>query len=483
MLSQGKARGAPPGSVQAAVHEPTRRSGLDSGRLDVRELLTRLYQAALRAVDPERLVLEALGRRGRGVYVRSVSDPNHREFVFAPTRVALLSLGKAAAPMAVAADQVLGDRVDRALVIGPRGDAFDEVPERYEKIAAGHPHPDAESELAGRAALALAESLGPEDLLLVLLSGGGSALMAAPAPGLSLEDKSKTIALLMAAGAPIAEVNLVRGALSRVKAGRLGRAAGAADVVTLVLSDLGDDGWHLVSSGPTLGAVPSPKDALAILSRYRLHPLVPMEVREALDVPPAAPPETPTGQRWGVLLADIRSALEGARVEALRLGADARVVPELLRGEARAAARRLAVAAARAGNFARHPGAPHRPIVTIFGGETTVTVKGSGRGGRNRELALATACSISGISGACVLVAGTDGIDNEPDAAGGFADGTTLTRAEEKGLDPTTALVENDTAPFFAQLGDAFAPGPTGTNVGDVAFVVARGEPDLAVDA
>jgi hydroxypyruvate reductase len=408
--------------------------------------------------------------------VRSVSAPNRREFVFAPAQVAVLALGKAAVPMAAAADEALGERVDRALVIAPRGASFDELPARYARIAAGHPHPDAESEAAGRAALELAGGLGEEDLLIVLLSGGGSALMAAPAPGISLEDKSRTIALLMAAGAPIAEVNLVRGALSRVKAGRLARAAGAADVVTLVLSDLGDDGWHLVSSGPTLGAVPSPKEALEILNRYRLHPLVPMEIRELLDVPPVEAEPAASGQRWGVLLADIRSALDGARVEALRHGLDARIVPDLLHGEARAAGRRLAVAAARAGNIAKHPGAPHRPLVTIFGGETTVTVKGQGRGGRNRELALATACSIAGVPGACALVAGTDGIDNEPDAAGAFADGTTISRAEEKGLDPTMALVENDTAPFFERLGDAFAPGPTGTNVGDVAFVLACGE-------
>ncbi|HKC25104.1 MAG TPA: MOFRL family protein, partial [Thermoanaerobaculia bacterium] len=224
--------------------------------------------------------------------------------------------------------------------------------------------------------------------------------------------------------------------------------------------------------------VPSVKDALAILARHTLHPLLPTNVKEILDTPASEPEAGGAGQRWGVLLADVRSALEGARDEAVRLGAEPRVMHELLKGEARAAARRLAVAAACAGNLARHPTAKQRPLVTIFGGETTVTVTGSGHGGRNRELALATAYSIAGMRGACALVAGTDGIDHDPDAAGAFADDTTLARAEEKGLDPTRALVENDTGPLFEALGDAFAPGATGTNVGDVAFVLAPGAED-----
>jgi glycerate-2-kinase len=441
--------------------------------VDSRELLARLYHAALRAVDPALLIEQALGRRGDAVFVRSLSAPNRREFVFAPSRLALLSIGKAAVPMALAAHEALGDRVDRALVVGPRGASFEQLPHEYERIAGGHPHPDPRSEEAGRAALAISGSLKDDGLLLVLLSGGGSSLMAAPAPGLSLQDKAKAIGLLMAAGAPITEVNLVRGALSRVKAGRLARAAGAADVVTLVLSDLGDDGWHLVSSGPTLGAVPSPKEALRLLDRYRLGPLLPTEVREILAVPAVEREPVGSGQRWGVLLADIRSALEGARMEALRLGAEPRVVHELLYGEARAAARRLAVAAARAGNLARPVAG--RPVVSIFGGETTVTVKGKGRGGRNRELALATAYSLSSVPGACALVAGTDGVDHEADAAGAFVDDTTLDRAEARGLDAARALVDNDTGPFFQTLGDAFSPGATGTNVGDVAFVLAPG--------
>lgn len=391
-----------------------------------------------------------------------------------PTRVALLAVGKAAVPMARAAHEVLGGRVDEVLIAAPSYDSGEGLPPGSRLIRAGHPVPNEGSLEAGTAALTLAGRLGPGDLLLVLLSGGGSSLMAAPVEGLSLADKSRAISLLMAAGAPIAELNSVRGALSRVKAGWLSSACGPAEVVSLVLSDLGDDGWHLVASGPTLGIPPSPADALAILDRYRVTTLVPASVRAVLALP--APPRSsrPTGPRWSVLLADIHTALEGARLAALRLGMDARIVPELLRGEARSAARRLAVAGASGGHLRRRSGG--RPLVNLFGGETTVTVKGHGHGGRNRELALATAIQLAGTPGAAALVAGTDGADHEPDAAGAFVDATTLARAEAAGLDPWKSLRDNDTGPFFAALGDAFSPGPTGTNVGDVAFVWAAGQ-------
>jgi glycerate-2-kinase len=178
------------------------------------------------------------------------------------------------------------------------------------------------------------------------------------------------------------------------------------------------------------------------------------------------------GPRWSVLLADIRTALDGARHEAHRLGCDARVVPELLAGEARAAGRRLAVAGAGAGTLRRRSVASRR-LVTIFGGETTVTVRGPGRGGRNGELALGTAYAIAGSEGTAVLCAGTDGFDHDASAAGAFADGSTLARAEALGLDPGRALRDNDAGPFFEALGDAFHAGATGTSVGDVAFVLA----------
>lgn len=438
-----------------------------------RDLLSTLYRAAVAAVDPERLVTEAIGRRGRAFWVRSLSAARSREFVFLPGRLVVLALGKSAVPMCRATARVLGDRVDDALVVAPAGSPLDGLPPGWRLLEASHPEADERSLSAGEAALSLARSLCEDDLLLVLLSGGGSTLASAVPGDVPLADKSLTVGLLSAAGAPLSDVNVVRGALSRIKSGRLAAAAGAATVVTLVVSDIADGGWHLVASGPTLGIPPTPREALTILDRYRLFPLVPPSVRTFLKFGNLPEIAHPGANRWSVLLADIRTAMEGARRAAAEEGAEVRVIPELLSGEARAAARRLAVAGACAGNLVRRSGARHRRLVTVFGGETTVTIRGNGSGGRCRELALATAIQIAGVKGAAALVAGTDGVDHTPDAAGAFVDSTTLERARSRGLDPFESLSANDSGPFFSILGDAFAPGPTGTSVGDVAFVLA----------
>ncbi len=458
--------------------------------LKSRDFLSALYRAAVASVDPERLITEALGRRGDAVFVRSLAAMN-REFVFLPDRVRVLALGKAAAGMARAAAQALGPRIEEGLVICPgenlraaaAGDSEtlrtgneESVPDGFRLIEASYPFPDERSVGAGEAALAMARGMGSHDLLLVLLSGGGSSLMTAPVPGVDLSDKSAAVSLLMAAGAPISDINIVRSALSRLKGGGLASAARGGNIVTLVLSDVADGSWHLVASGPTLGIAPAKEEARAVLQRYRLTPLVAPSIRNYLfDGSAPHAPMSPLGNRWSVLLGDIGTALEGARAEALRLGADVRLIPELLSGEARSAARRLSVAGACAGNLVRRGNGPHRRLVTLFGGETTMKFAPRGRGGRNRTLALATALQIAGVDGAAVLVAGTDGLDNGAEAAGAYVDDTTVMRARDLGLDARRALEENETALFFEKLGDAFCPGPTGTNVGDVAFVLAPG--------
>jgi glycerate-2-kinase len=439
--------------------------------LNSKHFLAALFDAAVAAVDPERLVLEALGRRAGALFVRSLADPGRREFVFVPDRLVVLALGKAAVPMALGARQALGSRVDAALVVAPEGSVRGNLPPGYRVLEAGHPVSDGRSLAAGDACLSLAASLRSRDLFLVLLSGGGSSLAAAVPEAIGLDDKTRTVSLLSAAGASLAEIHAVRGALSRLKAGQLAAAAGAASVVTLVLSDAADDGWHLVGGGPTLGLPTPGREPLAILDRYRLGPLVPRAVRSFLAASPPAPARPGSGNRWSVLLGDVRTAMNGARQEALRLGAEVRVVPELLGGEARDAASRLAVAAASAGPLHRMGGG-RKPVVTVFGGETTVTVKGPGRGGRCRELALATALAMGGAGSGHLLVAGTDGVDHLPDAAGAYVDPGTLARARARGLEPRALLDANDSGPFFEALGDAFAPGPTGTHVGDVAFVL-----------
>ena len=203
--------------------------------MDPRTFLSALYRAAVSAVEPGRLVSDALSRRGNAVVIRSVSDPGRREFVFVPRRVVLLSVGKAAVAMAAAAHRALGTRVDDSVVIAPAGSPQEELPPGCRYLPAAHPVPDERSLAAGREALSLAMGLGSEDLLLVLLSGGGSSLMALPAETISLADKARTVSLLSAAGAPIADIDVARGAHSRVKGGRLAAAARAVDGVALVL--------------------------------------------------------------------------------------------------------------------------------------------------------------------------------------------------------------------------------------------------------
>ena len=309
--------------------------------------------------------------------------------------------------MTAAAAASLGRRIDEALVVAPVGSRPRASP-RAPRRPRAPPPPDEPSLAAGEAALALARRR-EGDLLLVLLSGGGSSLMAVPAEGLSLEDKSRTASLLMAAGAPIAELNLVRGALSRVKAGRprpprrrRRRHAGPLGP--------GDDGWHLVVSGPTLGVPPWPADARAILERYRLGPLVPQAVRAYLDT-------CRRGRRTR------RPALERPprrHQDGSRGGAGRGEPPR------RRCARRPRAALGRGaggrppprprGGDRGQPGGSHaaRPHLTLFGGETTVTVTGPGRGGRNRELALATAYAISGIPGATILWPGRTASTTNP---------------------------------------------------------------------
>ena len=287
-------------SQPSRLPAPEPSAKLDS--LELRDFLRALFRAAVAAVDPERLVARVLGRRGNAVVIRALASTAAREFVFVPRRFVILAVGKAAVPMAVAAHKALGDRIDGALVVAPIGAPESLLPRSFRFLPSSHPLPDALSLEAGQEALALARRLEADDLLLVLLSGGASALMALPAEEVPLEDKARTSTLLEAAGAPAGEVNLVRGSLSRIKAGRLAAAARAADMVTLVLSDLGDGGWHLVGSGPTLGVPPSRRDAWGLLQHYRLTPLVPQSVRSYLNDPfvEAHPPEG--GQRWSVLL-------------------------------------------------------------------------------------------------------------------------------------------------------------------------------------
>jgi hydroxypyruvate reductase len=410
-----------------------------------------IVRAGVAAVDAGRLTTQAL-TPGTG-----------------PIR--LIAAGKAAPAMARAALDVLGSRVSAGLVVGVESSP---VPAPLESIVGGHPMPSPASENAGSRALAIAGAAGPDEELLVLLSGGASALMAAPAEGLTLDDKRRTTDTLLRAGADIHALNTVRKHLSRIKGGQLAaRTLGRCR--TLAISDVVGDDLSFIASGPT---VPDPtkfEDALEVLRRFGGLDAYPLPVVAHLTRGVAGRlPETPKpgdprlARAASAVIGGRRDAMIGAADRARVLGYHVVVYDAPVVGEARTAAQshlRYVEAAARAAE---------RPLCVVSSGETTVRVRGSGRGGRNQEFALAAVELVSSLGSVAAASIGTDGIDGPTDAAGALVDSTTRDRARAGGLDPADFLRDNNAYAFFAGLGDLIHTGPTGTNVGDLqVFLVA----------
>ena len=389
-------------------------------------------------------------------------------------RIWLVAAGKAAVGMAEAAADVLGDRLRGGIVVGSaRRDGSDGVP-HLEQLTAGHPVPNEDSRRAGLRALAVAASAGADERLLVLLSGGASALLAVPADGLTLDDKQRATATLLREGAEIQQLNTVRKHLSAIKGGRLA-AASAAATRTLLISDVVGDDPSVIASGPTVPDPGSFLEALAVLDRLGGRKAYPVPVVSRLErgakgeIPETPKPGDPRLNQGEVrVICGRHDAMAGAAAEATRRGYHAVVLEEPVVGEARVSAlTQIARMAAAAG--ARHP------VCVISSGETTVKVTGSGRGGRNQEFALAAAtvreCLGPRPDGRSTLLAsvGTDGVDGPTDAAGAVVDAQTLERAAAAGLPPPqTFLYNNNAYAFFAPLGDLINTGPTGTNVGDL---------------
>lgn len=437
---------------------------------DLRSHARQILAAALRAADAEASVRRALRRDGDDLVVGDLRLAL-REFL----RVWLVGFGKASAQMARAAEEVLGERVDGGLVVTKVGHAVSL--RRVEVVEASHPLPGPEGEQAGRRMLELLHGAGERDLVVCLVSGGGSALVPVPAEGLTLQDKVTVTDLLLRSGANIREVNAVRKHLSAVKGGWLARAAYPARVVGLVVSDVIGNQLDAIASGPFSPDPTTYADALAVLRRYGLVDRVPAAVRERLErgaageLPETPKPGDPAFQRvtlW--VVASVVEAVEGAREVAEQLGYRVLVLTTSLEGEAREVGRVVAA-------VAREEAARSRPVATpaclLLGGETTVTVRGQGRGGRNQELALAAACALDGVEGVLVVSFATDGTDGPTDAAGAFADGRTVARGRELGLQAERYLEANDSYTFFDALGDLVRTGPTGTNVNDVVVVLA----------
>ncbi len=437
---------------------------------ELRNAARRIFDAAVRAVDPAAAVRRHLRREDSRLRVgqETLDLGDVRQIV-------VVGCGKAAAPMAAAVEDVLGDRISRGVVVTKYGHM---QPTRIVRIhEAGHPIPDDAGIKGAEAILVHVRGLGPMDLVLVLISGGGSALTPAPVDGISLSEKQALTKSLLACGADIREINTLRKHISRVKGGQLARAAQPARVVALILSDIVGDPLDAIASGPTVPDPTTFADALRILDKYRIRGEIPATVRARLEagtrgeVPETPKPEDPLFARvHNLIVGSNIQALEAAYSEACALGLTPMILSSSIEGETREIAR-MHAALAREIRTSGNPVTP--PACLISGGETTVTLRASGKGGRNQEFVLAAALDIAGLPGTVILSAGTDGTDGPTDAAGAIADGETCGRALALGLNPRAALDGNDAYPFFAKLGDLILTGPTNTNVMDVRLVLA----------
>ena len=368
-------------------------------------------------------------------------------------RVYLVAVGKAAVSMAAAVEVTVRRKLDGGIVVTKDGHGVERL-KHFECFESGHPIPDERGVQAAAAIEQLLRQLNARDLLICAISGGASALLPAPAAGLTLAEKQRTTDRLLRAGANITELNTVRKHLSRLKGGRLAALAYPATVVSLLLSDVIGDDPALIGSGPTAPDSSTIKDAQAVMNKFGLR------LPESASETPKPGDKVFTNVR-NVIVGSNRLALSAAATEAKKLGYRPLILSSTMHGETREVAR----VHAQILREARLSGNPIKPPACILsGGETTVSVKGKGKGGRNQEFALAAAIEIAGLSNVLVLSGGTDGTDGPTDAAGAIADGLTLSRAG----DASDYLNRNDSYPFFEQLGDLVKTGPTGTNVMDV---------------
>ena len=435
----------------------------------LRRAAAKILAAAIRAVDSYAATARAIVPTATGVRIGGRTYPLRRG-----AKLVVVGAGKAAGSMARAAERALGRRITAGLVTTARGSP--EGPSRITVREASHPVPDAAGESAAREMLSLVRGLGPDDLVLCLLSGGGSALLPLPRDGLALDDLAETTNLLLRSGADIVELNTVRRHLSAIAGGQLARAAAPARVATLAISDVVGSPPDAIASGPTVPDPTTFADALAVLERYGITARVPGAVRRVLErgrdgaIPETPKPHDPVFRTAALtIVADNLAAARAAAAAARAAGFHTLLLTTYLEGEARHVGRVLAGIARQ---IAATGDPVRRPACVICGGETTVTVTGNGRGGRNQELSLAAAVAMQGLRDTLVVGFATDGRDGPTDAAGGAVDGTTVARARRAALDPGRHLRDNDAYPLLDAVGDLITTGPTGTNVADLALIL-----------
>ncbi len=437
---------------------------------ETRARILPILEAALAAVDPKEAVHHVLQRDGDTLTVGG-RRYNLADF----RRVLIVGAGKAGAPMTQAVEAILGDRLDAGLVVvkTDHGGATKTV----EIAEATHPMPDAAGVRAGEQILALAQAATADDLVIALLSGGGSALLVAPAPGLTLADLQGLTDTLLACGATINEVNCLRKHCSAVKGGQLARAVAPATLITLALSDVIGSPLDVIASGPTVPDDSSWTDAWAIVEKYELADKLPAPIVQRLraglngelaDTPKAGDPAFAKTQN--VVVADNRVAARAALAKAAESGYNTLLLTTHVEGEASEVAK-VAVALAKEVQETGNPVAA--PACLILGGETTVTLgTDPGQGGRNQELALAAAIALQGWPGITVVALATDGTDGPTDSAGGVADHQTVARGATAGLSALAFLRAHNAYPFLQTTNDLLLTGPTQTNVNDLIFVI-----------
>lgn len=384
-------------------------------------------------------------------------------------RTIVIGAGKASAQMARAFEKAWPGELT-GLVVTRYG--YAEKCERIEIIEAAHPVPDLAGAEAARRLMQLVSGLTEDDLVVALISGGGSSLLPAPAPGLDLEDEQEVNRALLASGAPIGIMNLIRNQFSTIKGGRLAAACAPARVATLVVSDVPGDDPALVASGPTLPLAGGRAEARRLAGLYRLD--LPKAAAALLASDDNLPPDAgdPVFARNSVaIIASATLSLEAAAAQAREHGIEAAILSDSIEGEARDVA---LVHAAMAREIIARNRPFNKPVVLLSGGETTVTLRGKGRGGRNGEFALSLAIALDNVNNVLALSADSDGIDGSENNAGAYVDGTTARRMREAGIDPQAAQANNDAYTAFEAVGDLFVTGPTGTNVNDFRAILIR---------
>ncbi len=428
-----------------------------------------IFQAGLVAVAPGAAIRKYVQRRDEKLLV------DGREYDLSDySQIFVIGAGKAGASMAAAVEEILGKRITRGIISVKYGHLEDLAIVKIQE--AGHPVPDENGLRGAQVMYDLAASADEKTLVLCLISGGGSALLPLPVPDVTLEDKQETTRILLSCGATIHEINAIRKHLSAIKGGGLARAVYPATIVTLILSDVVGDDLDSIASGPCVPDSMTFADCQALFAKYSIESEIPAGVRNYIARGVAGEaPETPKAgdkifsRTQNVIVGNNFNALIRAKEKAEELGYNTLLLSSRIEGETRdVAANHMAIAA----EIELHGLPLAKPACVLSGGETTVTLKGSGKGGRNQEFVLAAAMQMKGISHSVVLSAGTDGSDGPTDAAGALADSTTLNRAKERELDPARYLEHNDSYHFFEELNDLYKTGPTNTNVMDIRIVL-----------